>query len=183
VTLVVEPLSLDRLGDFRALHSDENGAGWCRCVAWWVPTWDGWGERTASENAELRERLCADGELDGLLAYDGAGTVGWCQIGQRDRLTKLVEQLGLDPDPGVWAVTCFLVAPRVRRQGVAAALLQGAIGAARAAGASRLEGYPRRGAEGPGEQWTGPAELFLSAGFTLLRDGTPRSVVSLDLGR
>jgi len=84
------------LDDFHRLHSDANGAGWCRCVAWWVPSWDGWGERPAAENAALREELCNAGEYDGLLAFAGDEPVGWCQLGRRDRLEKLVLQLELD---------------------------------------------------------------------------------------
>ena len=182
----MSPLRIERFRpelreDFRALHSDANDAGRCRCVAWWVPTWDGWGERTPAENAALRESLCDAGEYDGLLAYDGDEPVGWCQVGPRDRLAKLVTQLELEPDPSVWAVTCFLVAAQRRRRGVASALLRGAIAAAREAGASRLEAYPRREAAEPGEMWTGPTSLFLDAGFSLEREGSPRSVVSLGL--
>jgi GNAT superfamily N-acetyltransferase len=178
VSIRVERFAPERVADFRRVHSDENGAGWCRCVAWWVPAWDGWGERTAEENAALREALCAGGEYDGLLAYDGADPVGWCQLGPRDRLEKLVAQLELEPDPAVWAVTCFLVVPAARRRGVAAALLHAAVEEARTQGASRLEGYPRAAAEDPGELWTGPAELYLRAGFEEIRPGTPRSVFS-----
>jgi GNAT superfamily N-acetyltransferase len=146
-----------------------------------VPTWDGWGERAAAQNAALRESLCEAGEYDGMLAYTDDEPVGWCQVGPRDRLTKLVAQLELDPDPDVWAVTCFLVAARRRRQGIASALLQAAVSAAREAGASRLEAYPRLETGEPGEMWTGPRSLFLDAGFSLEREGSPRSVLSLGL--
>jgi GNAT superfamily N-acetyltransferase len=183
VTITVAPFTPGRGADFDALHSDANGAGWCRCVAWWVPTWDDWGDRTADENAALRYRLCAGGEYDGLLAYDGATPVGWCQVGRRDRLGKLVAQLELEPDPAVWAVTCFLVAPSHRRRGVAQTLLVEAIAAARDAGAERLEGYPREEAGDVGDMWTGPRELFERAGFEEVRAGAPRSVLSLDLRR
>lgn len=166
-------------GDFRTLHADRNDAGWCHCVAWWVPTWDGWGERTSAENAALRKSLCNAGEYDGLLAYDGHEPVGWCQVGPRDRLTKLLAQLELDPDPTVWAVTCFLVAPSHRRRGVAAALLRSAVDAAREAGASRIESYPGHHASDPGELWTGPMGLFAAAGFELAREGSPRAVWAL----
>ena len=181
MTIRIEPFGAGRRADFRALHSDANEAGWCRCVAWWVPTWDGWGERTAEENAALRETLCDGGEYDGLLAYECDGPVGWCQLGPRDRLRKLVGDLELDPEPAVWAVTCFLVPPRMRRRGVAAALLAAAVDAARDGGASRLEGYPRTVAEEPGEMWTGPLELYLRAGFRPVQPGSPRSVVALQL--
>jgi GNAT superfamily N-acetyltransferase len=182
VTIRIERFRPGLEGDFRALHSEANDTGWCRCVAWWVPTWDGWGERTAAQNAVLRESLCDAGEYDGLLAYDGDEPAGWCQVGRRDRLAKLVAQLDLDPDPSVWAVTCFLVAPSYRRRGVATTLLAGAVAAARDAGASRLEAYPRNDADEPADLWTGPAGLFAAAGFAVVRDGAPRSVVALDLG-
>lgn len=167
--------------DFRRLHSDANGAGWCHCVAWWVPTWDGWPERTAHENAALREQLCDAGEYDGLLAYDGREPVGWCQLGRRDRLSKLVRQLELEPDPGTWAVSCFLVAPTHRRRGVATALLAAAVEAARAEGGDRLEAYPRKGETDPEGLWTGPEALFRAAGFRVVRDGEPRSVLAREL--
>lgn len=171
----------ERWDDFLTLHSERNGAGWCRCVAWWVPTWDGWGERSAVDNIALRQDLCAEGHHDGLLAYVEGEPIGWCQLGPRDRLRKLVAQLGLEPDPQVWAVTCFLVAPAERRRGVAAALLAEAIVVAREAGAHRVEGYPRADPESDGDAWTGSEPLFAAAGFELVRRGAPRSVVSIGL--
>jgi GNAT superfamily N-acetyltransferase len=118
-----------------------------------------------------------------LLAYDAERAVGWCQVGPRDRLGKLVAQLELDPDPSAWCVSCFLVAPSHRGSGVAAALLAAAIALARAEGANRLEGYPREGGGRfeEGDVWTGPGALFASAGFEVVRSATPRLVVSLEL--
>jgi GNAT superfamily N-acetyltransferase len=181
VTIRVERFSAGRRDDFLALHSDANGAGWCRCVAWWVPTWVGWGERTVEENAVLRTALCGSGEYDGLLAYVGDQPVGWCQIGQRDRLSKLVAQLELEPDPSVWAVTCFLVVPAHRGEGIATRLLAAAIDEARRVGATRLEGYPQDELREDGDAWTGPPSLFSAAGFEIVRAGSPRSVASLAL--
>jgi GNAT superfamily N-acetyltransferase len=179
----VEPFAPERWDDFLRLHSDTNGAGWCRCVAWWVPTWDGWAERTAEENTALRERVCTGGEYDGLLAYRGDEPVGWCQVGPRDRLRKLVEQLQLEPDGASWAVTCFLIAPVWRRRGVASALLAAAADVARAAGATRLQGYPRVGSSlDAADAWTGTESLFTARGFTLVRPGAPRAVYAMDLG-
>ncbi|MDH5333462.1 MAG: GNAT family N-acetyltransferase [Thermoleophilia bacterium] len=164
------------------LHSERNGAGWCHCVAWWVPTWDGWGERTAAENAGLRGALCDRGEYDGLLALVGDEPAGWCQLGPRDRLAKLVAQLALEPDGAAWAVTCFLVVPAWRRRGVATALLARAVEVARDEGATHLEGYPRDGGRlADGEAWTGTTSLFASAGFACVRESGPRSVYRLRL--
>jgi GNAT superfamily N-acetyltransferase len=182
VALRVERFGPATREDFRRLHSEANGAGWCRCVAWWVPTWDGWGDRTAQENAELRERLCDSGQYDGLLAYDDDVPVGWCQLGPRDRLEKLRHQFELESDPA-WAVSCFLVAPSHRRQGVASALLEAAISSARENGAHTLEAYPRRpGVTEAEDAWTGPDRLYSANGFGLVREVGGRSVVELRLG-
>jgi hypothetical protein len=56
---------------FYRLHCPANEAGWCNCVAWWVTGWDGWGERTAEENRQLRQSLLKKGEYDGRGPYFG----------------------------------------------------------------------------------------------------------------
>jgi GNAT superfamily N-acetyltransferase len=184
----VAPYRVEQLGPaheaaFLRLHDDRNDAGWCRCAAWWVPTWDGWGERSATENLAVRCELHEQGRHDGLLAFDEADEpVGWAQVGRRDRLPKLVEQLGLPDDPDVWAVTCFLVAPAHRRRGVAARLLGAAIESASSSGALRLEGYPRVGdALADDDAWTGTERLFTTAGFHRIESAGPRVVYARSL--
>ncbi len=79
----VHPFEESRRPDFFRLHSEANGCGWCCCVAWWTPTWEGWGERTAEENLRLREALFDRGEHDGYILYLDHEPVGWCQAGPR----------------------------------------------------------------------------------------------------
>jgi hypothetical protein len=93
-----QPLSRERVDGFYELHAGPE-RGWCSCVAWWVPDWEGFGERTAEENRALREALFARGEYDGYLAYADGRAVGWAQVGRRDRLAKLLSQFSLAPDP------------------------------------------------------------------------------------
>ena len=180
--LEIVPIDAGRRADFYRLHGDRNDAGWCACAAWWVPTWDGWADRAAAENHEVRDALFARGEHDGLLAYTDGEPVGWCQLGPRDRLAKLTSQLRLEPDPGAWAVTCFLVAPAWRGGGVAQALLAAAAARARHCGAARLEAFPRRG-EGlaADDLWNGPEPLFRAVGFVVARDDAARPVLRLEL--
>jgi len=168
--------------DFLALHSDSNDAGWCRCVAWHVPTWEGWGERSAEENLALRRELWARGDHDAyLLRLDGT-PVASLQAGVRSRLPKLESQLRLAPDPGVWALTCFLVAPAHRGRGHARFLLDEVLSDLRARGVRRVEAYPRCGSGlDDGEAWTGPEVIYRAAGFDCTVEGAPRSVFSLEL--
>lgn len=174
----VERFGPERWDDFLAVHHEAKGAGACRCVAWWVESWEGWLERSAEENLALRESLCARGEYDGYLAYDGARPIGWCQVGPRDRLIKLARQFELEPDPSAWAITCFQIDPDHRRRGVARALLEFVLADLPERGARTLEAFPKRGeALEEGELWNGPAALFRSLGFETARTGPVREVL------
>jgi len=178
----VHRLDASRRADFFRLHSEANGCGWCCCVAWWVPTWEGWGERTAEENLRLREALFDRGEYDGYLLYADGAPAGWCQAGPRDRLEKLVRQYGLSPDPEAWALTCFLMAPPFRRRGLATDLLSEVVRDLRRRGVPRVQAFPKRGQNlEPDDLWTGPESVFLSAGFAVLRSDSRRPVLELDL--
>jgi ribosomal protein S18 acetylase RimI-like enzyme len=167
--------------DFYRLHSDANDAGLCFCVAWWVPTWDGWGERSAAENRQLRESLCARGEYDGYLLYVDDAPAGWCQAGLRDRLAKLAQQFALAPDPATWAITCFQIAPAYRRQGLAAFLLGEVLSDLRMRGVRRVEAFPKRGADLDADDlWNGPETMFRAAGFSVVRDDLRRPVLAIE---
>ncbi len=171
-----------RRADFFRLHSAAHEAGWCFCAAWWVETWEGFGERRAEQNRAVREALLDRGEYDGYLLYVDGDPAGWCQAGPRDRLIKLARQFDLAPDPAVWAITCFLIAPARRGRGLAAALLDGVLADLRGRGVRRVEAFPKRG-EGlaADDLWTGPESLFRRAGFAVARDDPARPVLALDL--
>lgn len=182
MNLGVRPLDSFLRQDFFRLHSDENGCGLCQCVAWWVPVWDGWSDRTAEENRALRESLFDQGQYDGYLLFADEEPIGWAQVGRRDRLGKLVREYSLPPEPTTWAITCFLLAPKARGLGLARRLLEGIVSDLPRRGVTSLEAFPRRG-EGlsPEEIWTGPESLFLHSGFSLVQDHPRRPRYRLDL--
>ena len=168
--------------DFWSLHSVEHGCGWCFCSAWWVPDWEGWASRTAQQNMAVREELLARGEYDGYLLYRGEQPIGWSQVGLRDRLDKLCEQFDLEPNPGTWAITCFLIHPDHRRLGFARSLLFGILEDLPKRGANRVEAFPRRGRGlTPLDMWNGPEALFLEAGFEVIHDHPIRPILGLNL--
>jgi len=175
-------LDESRKGDFYKLHSALNGAAWCFCVAWWVPTWEGWPERQAMQNRQLRERLFKDGEYDGYLLYVNDKPVGWCQVGSRDRLEKLVKQFDLSPSPQTWAITCFLIAPAYRRRGLACYMLSEILKDLKKRNVKRVEAFPKTGSDCQTEDlWTGPAKIFLEAGFKTIDDDPEKIVMALEL--
>ncbi len=118
----------------------------------------------------------------GLVAVRGDDVVGWMKVTRRATLPKLLARFpyrGLD-DPGdVFAIGCFLVDPALRRDGVAAALLDSAIAHAPSWGARFLEAYPRA-SDAPlheGELWQGPHALFTSRGFVVVREASQYPVL------
>jgi len=182
MTLEVVPLSQDRRRDFWSIHAPQHGEGWCCCVAWWVPTWEGWGERAAIENRRLREELFDRGELDLYLLLEDGAPVGSCQCGPRDRLAKLVAQYRLAPDPEVWALSCFVLAPSARGRGLARTFLAGILDDLARRGVRHVQAFPKRGTGlEAGEVWTGPEALFRGAGFTVERDDPARPVYGVRL--
>jgi GNAT superfamily N-acetyltransferase len=178
----VKKLAAATRGDFWRVHCDANDASWCCCVAWWVPTWEGFGDRTAEQNRQLRELLFDRGEFDGYVLYGDGQPIAWCQAGQRDRLLKLCAQYGLAPAPQTWAITCFVVPPANRGQGIADRLLAGVLADLASRGVTRVEAFPRAGAGLPADEvWTGPERLFRKHGFETVKDDPAGPVLVRDL--
>ena len=69
MTMEVRRLGPASRGDFGRVHCEANGLGWCRCVAWWVPTWDEFRDRTAEQNAAQRDALRGELEQIGLFGW------------------------------------------------------------------------------------------------------------------
>ncbi len=173
-------LGADNVGDFMKVHSGE--CGWCYCTAWWVPTWEGWTERSDEQNRIFREELFKRGEYDGYLLYVDDLPAGWCQAGQRDRLSKLVQQYQLQPNPEIWAITCFVIMPQFRKQGCATYLLKVILEDLKQNSVKIVQAYPKRtGLLAPGEHWKGTVEMYLSVGFKIERDDLHHPVLSKKL--
>jgi ribosomal protein S18 acetylase RimI-like enzyme len=67
----------------------------------------------------------------------------------------------------VWSIICFVVRPEYRGQGVAHALLRGAIAYASKHGAKLLEAYPidKPAPSSNDSMWFGAKSMYDSAGF------------------
>ncbi|MEZ4648453.1 MAG: HAD family phosphatase [Candidatus Eisenbacteria bacterium] len=171
--LVVHPLDDGRVPDFRAVHAHCGEGGWCQCVAWWVPSWAGWGDRSAAENRALRDDLFAHGEYDGYLLYADGAPVGWMQVGTVGRLEKLWNSYRLDElsvTPNDLAISCAFLLPKFRGRGHLHRFLELVLERIGADSKARVLAFPRTGAELPDDDvWTGPERAFLGQGFQVLR--------------
>ena len=133
------------------------------------------------------------GPPPGLVAYRNGDPVGWVQVGPRSdvpqwngarRLTAPTADAPAD-DPRVWGISCFVTRTGCRRQGIATALLAGAIDWARDNGARALDACP---VETDGNRpsvalYHGIASTFRAAGFREIARRRPdRPLMRLTLG-
>jgi GNAT superfamily N-acetyltransferase len=186
----VVPAAADRWEDVeRAVRHGDGASCWCQ---WY---WMSSGEFSAATVAERRDRLRAMVRRDvapGVIAYVAGTPAGWCGFGPRPDLRRLERSRTIPKvdDAPAWSIFCFLVRREHRGCGLAGALLEGAIGYIREAGASLIEAYP---VDNRGERlsaataYVGTLSLFTAHGFevvaptTARTQGLPRVVVRLTL--
>ncbi|MBK8322867.1 MAG: GNAT family N-acetyltransferase [Betaproteobacteria bacterium] len=121
--------------------------------------------------------LVAQGPPPGLIAYRGGKPVGWVTLGPREdfkRLARSRAMKAVDEKP-VWSIVCFVVPSEFRGQGVATALLEGAVAWAKKQGAAIIEAYPKEpeGKVADDSLWFGRKSMYDKAGFTEVARHTP----------
>ncbi len=147
--------------------------------------------RDALEAQVLEAQVGDEAFAPGLIAYIDGQPVGWCGLGPRAAMPRLVNSrtIPVADDRPVWSIGCFVVRPGHRRRGVARALLLGAIAYARANGAPGIESYPidPAGARvSTSFGFVGFTSMFEAAGFrrVLMTDahsaGLPRWLMRLE---
>lgn len=179
--IFIRPLTSSSAKDFFWMR-EHPSCDWCFCVAWHVPTWDGWTERSATENRTLRDQLLKEGKYDGYLLYVDGKPVGWCQCAPLNWFSKLVGQMDLGDEPaGTFVIGCLEILPEHRKQGLSRILLNEVLADLRRRGVARVVSIPRTGRHEDGKVWTGPASLFESCYFKALKTIGDRQVMVLQL--
>jgi GNAT superfamily N-acetyltransferase len=186
----VVPATEDRWSDVKELLGASGEVG-CWCQAWrGLDTKALAGGKSRPQL--LREQMNGGPPAPGYVAYLDGVAVGWCGVGVRTETPRLVSSRTIPAidDLPVWSIGCFQVRPGYRKRGVARALLDGVVAAARQEGAPGVEAYPidpkgERVEVGAG--FVGIASMFDAAGFrrVLVTHGhsgrLPRLLVRLDL--
>jgi GNAT superfamily N-acetyltransferase len=168
--LEVHPVTPERAGDLARFSEAHGKFRYCSCMRWRLTSSEYKRSTKEGRIADL-DRRARSGDPIGVLAYVEGEPVGWCSIAPRESYAALdrFKALARIDDHPVWSVVCFVVDSAVRRQGVTAALLGGAIEYAVEMGAMVIEGYPVE----PGPRlytYMGAPAIFRAAGF---EDVTP----------
>jgi GNAT superfamily N-acetyltransferase len=190
VAIVVVPATPDRWADVVTVLGGNGDKGcWCQAPRGRAV---GYGKiAPGSRRDTLRNQIEDDDPPPGLLAYVDGEIAGWCGFGPRPDLPRLVHSRTIpkiDEKP-VWSILCFNIRVGYRRQGVAAALLEGVIDLARRSGAPGLEAYPidpEGGRVNANFGYVGVTPMFEKAGFRRIvetaahSDRRPRILMRLE---
>lgn len=177
--LVVHEVTPDRFADVERLFGANGACAGCWCMYWRLAPGERFDDvKGATAKRRFRALVRAD-RAHGVLAFAGDEPVGWAAFDRRTELPRLdrAPSLRCDDAADVWSLPCLFVRSGWRGQGVATALVTGALAALARRGARVVEAYPVRpqgDAKVPAAfAWTGVPALFERAGFTCV-DPRPR---------
>ena len=168
VTWEVLPATVDRFDDFTTVVNRTRRANACWCLSPRLTIGD---IETLGEGSreQAMRRLCERPIPPGVVAYRDGVPVGWCNVGPRSEMSRLVRSRTIPTldDVPVWSVVCLVVRPGFRRQGVTGHLLDGVVEHARQHAAPMLEAYPvePKGRMDVTMAFVGTVPMFERAGF------------------
>lgn len=166
VSIDVRPVSQAGAAAFEALFSAKGCPGFCWCTPYRFKDAQ---EMERDEKREAMLGLIDDGTPVGLLAFDGDEPVGWCSVAPRSSYAELARSRTMPTvDEDAWTILCLFIKRDYRGQGVAHALVAGAVAYAESSGAEVIEAYPWDTAglspTGPAAHW-GHSTMYEAASF------------------
>ncbi len=176
------PVTPDRFEHFADVINPNRRAESCWCLSHRLPVAEI--RELGGDGPDSRERamraLCEREHPPGVVTYLDGTPVGWCNIGPRSQIPRLVRSTLILPtdDLPVWSIVCLVVRGGHRRKGVVGHLIEGAVAYAAANGAPAVEAHP---VDPPGRMDTtmafvGTRSMFEKAGFEVV--GTTDAVAS-----
>ncbi|MCX6470736.1 MAG: GNAT family N-acetyltransferase [Corynebacteriales bacterium] len=190
MTWETHPVTPDRFEDFADVINPNRRANHCWCLSHRIRLRE-IEELGEGSREQAMRRLTEREHPPGVVAYRDGVPVGWCNIGPRSEITRLVNSKLIRPvdDVPVWSIVCVVVRGGHRKQGVSGQVIDGAVEYARRSGAPAVEAYP---VDPPGRMDTtmafvGTRAMFAAAGFEVIGETDavaskmPRLVMRRDL--
>ncbi len=178
--LEIRALTPELLADYleffdRVAFADHPEWSQCYCLAFhFEPSWDAEDAERKNPWRERAIKFVREGTVRGYLAYADSKVAGWCNANDK----KNYAALKCSVKPEIWetnenekvkSVVCFLVAPDLRKKGIATKLLERACTDAKADGYEFIEGYPPFGDCGMYAAHHGTVALFEKCGFAVYK--------------
>ena len=156
--------------------SDHKEWSWCYCAFYHFDDDDIKKLREAGKENLRSEAvdLIKEKNIQGYLAYEGDKVVGWCNCGNKTNYKRLrtFKELweGEEENVKIKSVVCFIVAPEMRKKGVATQLLERICSDAKSEGYSYIEAYPIKGGKNCFDLFHGPDKLYEKEGFNFYKE-------------
>lgn len=182
LSLRIQPLMPHEWPALEDLFGPKGACNGCWCM--YPRIGSAYRDRPRGKNKAAFRDIVRVGPPPGLLAFHEQLSVGWCQLTPRseipwfDRTWRLRR---VDELP-VWSLSCLYIRIGYRRRGIATALIEAALRAAKEAGAPALEAYPFDAAVSPSSSSTGYVTTFTRLGFDVVARRDPaRPIMRHDL--
>ena len=175
-SLSIKPIKRNLWTDLEELFGAYGACGGCWCM-YWKLRGKAYEEAKGYETRQMHKSIVDAGVVTGLLAYWHGEVAGWVAVEPRSVYEKLAHSRALKPvdDKEVWSITCFFVARKFRRNGIAVELIKAAVQHVSHMGGKIVEGYPvdvQKDSPAP-FIFTGTASAFRQANFKEVARNSP----------
>ncbi len=154
----------------------------CYCVGWGSAKHSGEDFLVEANRRGAVSEYISKGYLQGYLAFSGGKIIGWCNANNKtDCFDCLYGQMYMGDikreSAMVKSVFCFVVAPHMRKKGIAKLLLSHIIKDATNDGYDYIEVYPNKEFLSEAYDYMGPRKMYEDLGFAYAYDMEPKIVM------
>lgn len=155
-------------------HDDKLDEHKCFCVCWCNDDYEGKDFSTAAERRKYALQYVKSNTIQGYLAYSGDAVVGWCNANTKSECLKCASWQRFmsyvpleESNTGikVKSIFCFVIAPEMRRKGIATLLLERVCKDAVQDGFDFVEAYPYKEFSYQSSDFGGHFEMYKKSGF------------------
>ncbi len=163
-------------------HDKNVDAHKCYCVCWCNDAYEGKDFSTREKRREYALRYVRDNNIQGYLAYFENRIVGWCNANTKLDCLKcaswirFMNHVPVEKDMNVKSVFCFMIAPEMKRKGIATMLLERVCEDAACEGFDYVEAYPYMDCGFYSSDFGGYIEMYKKCGFDVFME-TERGIV------
>lgn len=172
-------------------HDDHNPENTCYCVSWCSED-----HRTMTVYPSREERRAMaveyikNGKIQGYLAYADGKIIGWCNANTKSECLNCggwlfsmpqVSKLQFDQKEKVKSIYCFLIAPEMKRKGIAKQLLKYVCQDAADCGFDYVEAYPQKETTDERMFFMGFSDMYKESGFCVYAETKDKLVMRKQL--
>lgn len=182
MNIEIRRLTPDLLQDYlfffeNVAHTDNKRWDRCYCSNYCAANNNRVLQKANMADPQVRRSFAIDyvnrGQIQGYLAYAGENVVGWLNVNNRNDCLHCYGwkhyiadwKISRKTKEKIKSVFCFTVAPNMRGQGIATAMLQRAVEDARSDGYEYMEAYPNKEETDVYYNYVGPVGLYKKLGF------------------